>query len=109
MKELNLARIFHKLTCTLDRQHLSYLKIVEKINCVYCGYANGLIAFAREITARTEHYWCPIKHARKVVGSHRRYAEFLDFGDSQDYAARLEALRQSISNKNIPKKSEPTE
>ena len=26
----------------IDRHHLSYLNGVEKLNCVYCGYANGL-------------------------------------------------------------------
>ena len=93
----------------IDRHHLMYLNVIEKFNCVYCGYANGLIAYAREVVARTEQYWCPIKHARRVVDSHRRYAEFLDFGDSQEYAARLEALRQSISKENIPQKSEPKE
>jgi hypothetical protein len=46
-----------------DRHHLAYLNIIEKINCAYCSYANGAISFAREVAARTEVYWCPIKHA----------------------------------------------
>ena len=103
----NIPKVSRSNYVVIDRHRLSYLNIIEKINCVYCGYANGLIAYAREITARTEQYWCPIKHARRVVDSHRSYAEFLDFGDSQEYAARLEALRQSVSNENIPQKSEP--
>ena len=28
----------------------------KKLNCVYCGYANGVIGHAREIAARTEQY-----------------------------------------------------
>jgi len=50
----------------IDRHHLAYLNAFEKLNCVYCGYANGLIAYAREITARTEQFWCPIKHAQRT-------------------------------------------
>ena len=44
-----------------DRHHLAYLNIIEKINCAYCSYANGAIAFVREVAARTEVYWCPDK------------------------------------------------
>ena len=44
-----------------DRQFLNYLNIIEKINCAYCSYFNGLIAYAQEIAARTEQFWCPIK------------------------------------------------
>ncbi|MDP1869920.1 MAG: hypothetical protein Q8L13_26715, partial [Bradyrhizobium sp.] len=40
-----------------DRNHLAYLNIIEKINCAYCSYANGAIAFVREVAARTEVYW----------------------------------------------------
>ena len=50
-----------------DRNHLAYLNFIEKINCAYCSYANGVIAFAREVAARTEVYWCPIKHARRML------------------------------------------
>jgi hypothetical protein len=53
-----------------DRHHLAYLNIIEKINCAYCSYANGAIAFVREVASRTEVYWCPIKHARRVLGPH---------------------------------------
>jgi len=80
----------------IDRHQLAYLNSIEKLNCAYCGYANGLIAYAREIAARTEQYWCPIKHARRVLGAHRREADFLEFGDSDDYPARLQAFRRSL-------------
>jgi hypothetical protein len=45
-----------------DRHHLAYLNIIEKVNCAYCSYCNGAIAFMREVASRTEVYWCPIKH-----------------------------------------------
>jgi hypothetical protein len=68
-----------------DRHHLAYLNALEKLNCAYCSYANGLIAYVREIAGRTEQYWCPIKHARRVVGAHPHYARFEDYGDADGY------------------------
>jgi hypothetical protein len=65
-----------------DRHHLAYLNALEKLNCAYCSYANGLIAFVREIAARTEQHWCPIKHARRAIGAHEHYREFVDYGDA---------------------------
>jgi hypothetical protein len=46
-----------------------------------------------EIVARTEQYFCPIKHARKILGTHAHYAKFLDYGDATDYEMRLEEFR----------------
>ena len=68
-----------------DRHHLAYLNILQKINCAYCSYGNGLLAYAREIAARTEAYWCPIKHARRVIGEHEHCAQFADFGDAEGF------------------------
>lgn len=62
---------------TVDRHRLAYRNVIEKLNCVFCGYANGVLTYAREIAARTEQYWCPIKHASRILGTHSRYAEFL--------------------------------
>jgi hypothetical protein len=76
-----------------DREQLAFLNAVEKINCAYCAYANGLLGYVREIASRTEEYWCPIKHARRVLGTHPRYASFVDFGDADAYRHDLESLR----------------
>jgi len=57
--------------------------------CVYCGYANGLIAYVREIAARTEQYWCPIKHARPIPAPHARYRVFFEYGDARAYRQEL--------------------
>jgi len=76
-----------------DRHQLGYLNFIERFHCEYCAYANGLIAYATEIVGRTEQYFCPIKHARKVLGVHSRYQHFLAYGDSSDFHARLEAYR----------------
>lgn len=80
----------------IDRHHLAYLNIIEKLNCVYCGYGNGVISYAREIISRTEQYWCPIKHARKVLDAHSRYKTFLDYGDATAYPIRLIDYRESL-------------
>jgi hypothetical protein len=79
-----------------DRHRLAYLNAVEKLNCVYCSYANGVIAYAREVASRTEQYWCPIKHARRLRAAHERYHRFVDFGDAEAYRGGLEALRADI-------------
>jgi hypothetical protein len=54
-----------------DRAHLAYLNGIEKFNCLYCSYANGVFAYTREIAGRTEQYWCPIRHGRRIHGTHR--------------------------------------
>jgi hypothetical protein len=81
----------------LDRHQLEYLNFFEKFHCNYCGYASGLVAYAYEILARTEQYFCPIKHARRILGTHSRYRRFLDYGEARDYAARVEAYRKSLA------------
>ena len=80
-----------------DRHHLGYLNIIERFHCEYCAYANGLLAYATEIIARTEQYFCPIKHAHKILGTHGHYARFLEFGDSADFHARLEEFRRACA------------
>ena len=83
-----------------DRAHLAYLNLIEKINCGYCSYGNGLVAYTREIVARTEQYWCPIKHARKVMAAHPYYTGFVDFGDAESYQRELENLRAKLTELN---------
>lgn len=68
-----------------DRQYLDYLNLIQKINCVYCSYGNGLFAYAVEVAARTERYWCPIKAARNPKYSHNYYKEFADYGDPNGF------------------------
>jgi hypothetical protein len=86
----------------IDRHHLAYLNIIEKLNCIYCGYGNGVINYAREIISRTEQYWCPIKHARKVVDAHARYQAFVDYGDAAAYPIKLIDYRESLKKDQSP-------
>lgn len=94
-----IARARRRDYLVFDRHHLSYLNALEKVNCAYCSYANGAIAFAREVAARTEQHWCPIKHARRVVGAHEQYREFLDFGDAEAYRAWLAKVVEDHARK----------
>jgi len=78
----------------IDRHHLAYLNGLQKLNCVYCGYANGLIAYVREVAARTEAHWCPIKHARRIEAPHGQYGGFAEFGDGQAFGDTVSRLRR---------------
>jgi len=82
----------------IDRHALIYLNLIEKINCVYCGYFNGLISYTQEIAARTEQYWCPIKHARKKASLHSRYRKFLEYGDAETFKNKLETIRRDFKD-----------
>ena len=91
-----IAKVRRSHYIVLDRHQLEYLNAFEKFHCSYCAYASGLIAYVYEIVARTEQYFCPIKHARKILGTHFRYHHFLDYGEAEDYEVRLEAFRNSL-------------
>lgn len=80
-----------------DRADLPYLNLIEKFNCFYCSYGNGVICYAREISARTEQYWCPIKHARRLKDAHRNYPNFFEHGDGEAYRQGLTRLRQQYA------------
>jgi hypothetical protein len=83
----------------IDKHHLRYLNAVEKLNCFYCSYANGLVAYAREIAGRTEQYWCPIKHARSAKGPHGHDDRFVAYGDAQAYRDELVPLRIELARR----------
>jgi len=78
----------------IDRHHLGYLNGIEKLNCFYCSYANGLMAYAREIAARTEQFWCPIKHAQKIHDPHHRESKFFNYGDDEAWRHGFKRLRK---------------
>jgi len=91
-----LARVRRRDYVVFDRHKLPYLNVIQKLNCLYCAYANGVLAYVAEIASRTEQYWCPIKHAARVTGTHRRYDGFLEYGDVADYPEGLEGQRQKL-------------
>lgn len=80
-----------------DRGKLRYLNALERLNCIYCSYANGLAAYFSEVAARTEQHWCPIKHGRAPQAPHSRYARFLAFADPAAYAD-VEKVRSNFDD-----------
>lgn len=82
----------------LDRNKLRYLNSIERLNCAYCGYVNGAIAYMQEIAGRTEQHWCPIKHAVRIKTMHSRYAHFLDYGDAEQYRKHIEKVRRDFED-----------
>jgi hypothetical protein len=81
-----------------DRQYLNYLNIIEKVNCAYCSYVNGLFGYLQEIAGRTEQFWCPIKHAKRIKNLHSRYLKFSEYGDAETYRAKIEAIRRDFKD-----------
>ncbi len=81
----------------IDRHKLAYLNGLEKLNCLYCSYVNGLTPHVREVAARTEQYWCPIKHARQVRDTHIATPASSSTGDAGGYRKRLGALRHDLT------------
>ncbi|MCF8381420.1 MAG: hypothetical protein K9H49_17740 [Bacteroidales bacterium] len=70
----------------IDRHKLSYLHAFQKINCVYCGYANGAIKYFGKIIAETEIYWCGIQHDKRegfIVPEHHK--DFIEYGNEEKY------------------------
>ena len=93
-----LSRVKRSDYIVIDRHHLSYLNWIEALNCVYCGYANGVFAYAREVGSKTEQYWCPIKHALRIKDPPLRYFEFVEYGDADGYRARLADFRKYLTD-----------
>lgn len=80
---------------SLDRKKLSYLNFVQKLNCLYCDYANGVLAYATEIAGRTEWYWCPIKHPDNALRAHDYYEKFIDYGEGEDFKKQHKVRREA--------------
>jgi hypothetical protein len=104
----NIPKVKRSSYIVIDRYALSYLNGIEKLNCAYCGYFNGLIAYIREIAGRTEQYWCPIKHARRTSGFHSRYSKFLEYGDAEGYRREIEKVRHDFEDIETDDEIEPT-
>lgn len=79
-----------------DRASLEFLNIIEKINCFYCSYFSGLLQYTIEIVGKTEQFWCPIRHARKLRFHHAHYSKFTPYGDGARYRVELPKLREDL-------------
>ena len=81
----------------MDRARLTYLNIPQKLYCMYCGYANGLVHYRVEIGWATEHYRCGIQHwERKNFVPEEHQKNFSKFWDEKDFIkkyCRKEAIK----------------
>ena len=93
-----IPKVRRKDYVVFDRYNLFYLDKVEKINCWYCEYFNGVVSYVKEIAGRTEQFWCPIKHATPPKEKHTRYDNFFEFGDYINYRKDLHARRFDFSD-----------
>ncbi|AJE46022.1 hypothetical protein [Celeribacter indicus] len=89
-----IPKVERRAYIAVDRHKLTYLNAMQKLNCVYCGYCNGLLAYVREIAGRTEYYWCPIRHARPLPDRHAHYNDFLPFGDGVRFDERFIEMKK---------------
>ena len=78
---------------------IQYFNWIKKFHYTCCVYGAGLTACVCEIVSRTEQYFCPIKHAQKILDTPRRYLDFFKYGDAEDYAKKLEAFRVRLGIK----------
>jgi hypothetical protein len=72
-----------------DREFLGFLSFRERLNCMYCSYFNGVAAYTREVAARTERYWCPLKHKNEPQEPHHLYRQFAEFSDEESFRRKL--------------------
>ena len=93
-----IPKVRRKDYLVFDRGMLAYLNTIEKVGCIYCSYANGLLALISEIAARTEQHFCPIKHAHRLAQTHSRYAHFLPYGDAVAYRQQEEKVARAFGD-----------
>lgn len=94
-----IAHVHRSSYIVIDRHHLAYLNVIEKLNCVYCGYVNGVFAYVREIAGRSEQYWCPIRHAKRVKAPQAHYQKFVDYLDAKGYQQQLPIMRVQLRDR----------
>lgn len=78
-----------------DRHKLSYLSIFDKAWCIYCSYANGMLAYAVKLAGETEKYWCGIKHKPSsgyIEPAHHK--DFLEYGDKIAFEQYIEQNKE---------------
>lgn len=82
----NIDYVPRKRYIKFDRVKLPYLSPLQKFNCAYCSYGNGLIKYVSEVLAETERYWCGIKHEEdEMFIAPTHHEEFVEYGDEKAY------------------------
>jgi len=76
-----------------DRSKLPYLNWYERLNCLYCSYVNGVLAYAGKVAGDTESYWCGIKH-KSFTGyvEPEHHKDFVPYGDKEAFIQKYGEL-----------------
>jgi hypothetical protein len=91
-----IGRVQRSTFMRLDRHKLAYLNGIQELNCHYCAFANGVLAYVTEIASKTKQYWRPIQHERDPVTPHKRYRDFIAYGDRRAWRERWAELRRKL-------------
>ena len=84
-----LARVRRGEHVIFDRNHLPHMNWRERLNCMYCDYAQGVIAYVSAVTHQTEHFWCPVKHKTNIHGQSGAYEGYIGRDDTAGYRDKL--------------------
>ncbi len=80
----------------VDRHRMKFLSRLEKINCMYCGYTNGVYTYAKMVAGETERYWCPVKHEDEIQAPHKFYIEFAEYNNEAEWERMMEERQRHI-------------
>lgn len=70
----------------IDRHKLKYLNWIQKIFCLYCGYANGVTSYWVKIAGETERYWCGIRHKKNLdFVEPKHHKDFVKYDNKVDF------------------------
>jgi len=67
---------------SFDRWDLTKLSLIQKINCQYCSYANGIAAWTKAVVNQTELYSCAIKNHHQKNGQ-EHHKDFISYEEFQ--------------------------
>lgn len=67
----------------MDRFNLKKLTFAQKVNCLYCEYANGVLAWLKAVANQTEIHSCAIKHSVQPLG-HEHQQNFYSYNQFTD-------------------------
>ena len=84
----------------IDRQMLYYLSPIQKINCTYCSYANGMLRYCSAIAAATEKYWCGIRNQQGgnfIEAPHHK--DFTPYGNKKKFLKKYKGKYASSKEK----------
>jgi hypothetical protein len=78
----------------IDRHDLPHMNWRDRLNCAYCDYAQGVLAYVTDVVRRTEYFWCPVKHKSNLHHQTGVYDTYLERDDTQHYRSKLWQTRQ---------------